>query len=114
MEIVDILRTFLPIHLRHCKTELKAGPESTNKLVFAFDRRHTKRDHQNRAGKAICLCWNPSSDWFFYYAPGDSKMWKYFKTFKTIGFRAFAMAESEGSQGGSQFPEDADNESSVI
>ena len=43
-------------------------------------------------------------------------MWKYFKNFKTISFRPFAMAESEGSQGGSQLPvqDDADNESSVI
>ncbi len=43
-------------------------------------------------------------------------MWKYFKTFKTISFRPFVMAESEGSQGGSQspVPDDADNESSVI
>jgi hypothetical protein len=43
-------------------------------------------------------------------------MWKYFKTFKTISFRPFAMAESEGSQGGSQspVPDDVDNESSVI
>ena len=63
VEIVDRLRTFLPIHCRGiatCKTELKAGPESTNKLVFAFDRRHAKRDHQNRAGKATCLSRNPS------------------------------------------------------
>ncbi len=52
----------------------------------------------------------------FFYAPGASKMSKYFKNFETVSFRPFAMAESEGSQGGSQLPvqDDADNESSVL
>jgi hypothetical protein len=40
---------------------IMAGPESTNKLVFAFYQRHAKRNHQKRAGKATCLSLNPSN-----------------------------------------------------
>ena len=54
-------KSFAYIATRKTQNQIKAGPESTNQLVFAFDRRHAKRDHQNRAGKATCLCQNPSN-----------------------------------------------------
>jgi hypothetical protein len=85
MEIVDRLRTFLPIHRRGiatCTTEFKAGPESTNKLVFAFDRRNAKRDHQNRAGKASCLCRNPSNE-LISYRPLESSLKNSLKKIKS-------------------------------